>query len=163
MDTAAPSFASWVSRVAAIVIDGLITSVVAAVFMVPGGIGMLRTAEWMTDLDGTRHLSAVEPVWIAVVALGGVFAFLFFVWNQIYRPSVSGASIGKASMGIQIVRAADGSFMSVWLSAARYVLYSMLGSACALNYIWPLFDVRNRAWHDMIVDTVVVKTPATAP
>lgn len=159
METPSPQFASWLSRVAAILIDGLITSVVTTILVLPGAIGLIRTAEWTTRADNMREISGVEPVWLAVMAFGGLFAFSFFVWNQIHRPTVTGASIGKTVMEIQIVRASDGSFMSVWISAARYILYSVLGSACFLNYLWPLFDPRNRAWHDMLVDTVVIKAP----
>lgn len=39
----------------------------------------------------------------------------------------------------------------------RAILSSILGQACFLNYLWPLWDKKHQTWHDMIVSSVVVK------
>ena len=31
------------------------------------------------------------------------------------------------------------------------------GQVCYLGYLWMLWDDRNRTWHDMIVDSIVVR------
>ena len=39
----------------------------------------------------------------------------------------------------------------------RYLSYIVSGLFCSLGFLWAFWDVRRQAWHDKIVNTVVVK------
>ena len=154
--------ASWGSRALALIIDGIIIGIVSIVLFVLigaifGGLG---------SLGGDN---------------GGVFGFLiglFFalipvlIVSLVYQPfwmsRNGGATIGKQAMKITVIRT-NGQQTDFGWSALRQVVVIqglfgvlggifLLGIPILLDYLWPLWDEENRALHDMLVQSRVVKT-----
>lgn len=141
--------ASWGSRVAAYLVDWLVTVVPPFVVVFVGG---LLGAGGSGD-DGGNVLSAAGALFILI---GSVLGLVIAVWNWGFRQGQTGQTVGKGMMDIEVVDT-DGQYLGVGVSLLRALLMSVLGSLCFLNYLWPLFDDQNRAWHDMVVDSRVVQ------
>jgi uncharacterized RDD family membrane protein YckC len=146
--------ASWGSRVGAAVIDFLIllVPVIALVVIVVAVAVGDDTAGWVTGV--------VSFLAYAVVAL-------FYAPVLMAREGAhNGQTWGKQMLGIRVVRDA-GERMGFGWAALREIVVKNLGVGIAssiipiipwfLNYFWPLWDDQNRALHDMICSTHVVR------
>jgi uncharacterized RDD family membrane protein YckC len=154
---AAP-YASWGSRVGAYLLDSLIAFGVTIVPFIVGFVIMVSTAESVERLDGTVEVTdAGNPLGWILMVLAAVIGLAFTIWNMIVRQGRTGQSLGKKIVGIKVVREQDGRVLGVGMAFLRYVLYSILSSACFLDLLWPLWEERKRTWHDMIVSSIVVR------
>jgi len=138
----------------------LIIAIPAFVLMAILGIGALAST------DGG------DAGFVAVIVAAILTLLVFTVVSLIYAPllmardgSRNGQTWGKQALGIRVVRT-DGQSMDFWWSALREVAIKnfglsilssfTIGIASLANYLWPLWDDRNRALHDIIVSTLVV-------
>ncbi len=144
--------ASWGSRVAAYLVDWLVTVVPAGILYLVGGVLLAGG----TNADGTID-SGTGGVAALFIGLGGIVALVIALWNQGYRQGTTGQSIGKGMLNIEVVDH-DGQYLGFGMSVLRTILMSILGSLCFLNYLWPLWDDQNRCWHDMIMTSLVRET-----
>jgi uncharacterized RDD family membrane protein YckC len=146
--------ASWGSRLAAYVIDGLILLVPAIVLTVI-----------VVAIAAGSDTGAIVT---------GVFGFLaYLVVLFIYAPVLmaregvnNGQTWGKQTIGIRVVRD-NGQAMSFGWAALREIVIKGFAVGIAssiipiipwfLDFFWPLWDDENRALHDMIVSTHVVR------
>jgi uncharacterized RDD family membrane protein YckC len=152
--------ASWGSRAAAWLIDLLVVSVVflAVVLVIAaaaGGIGELSTG--------------------AAIASAVVFGLAFVVALAFYAPLLmmrsgphNGQTLGKQAIGIRVVRD-NGAPMSFGWATLREVVFKGLVPALLngvligwivqlVDYLWPLWDGENRALHDIVAATHVLRT-----
>jgi uncharacterized RDD family membrane protein YckC len=147
--------ASWGSRVGAAVIDFLIllVPVIALVVIVVAVAVGDDTAGWVTGV--------VSFLAYAVVAL-------FYAPVLMAREGAhNGQTWGKQMLGIRVIRD-TGERMGFGWAALREIVVKNLGVGIAssiipiipwfLNYFWPLWDDSNRAIHDIICSTHVVRT-----
>jgi len=104
------------------------------------------------EISGT-----VDPLGITVMILGYVLLFAFVIWNSVFRQGRTGQSLGKKVLGIQVVKLDTGQFLGVGTAFLRWLMATILGGLCLLNYLWPLWDAKKQTWHDMIVGSVVTK------
>ncbi len=132
--------ASWVSRAAAWLLDGVVAA--APTVLAVGVAGATGRRQ-----DGT---------WFGLVLAGYLATIAVAAWNMGWRQGTTGQSLGKSALGIAVVSAEDGRPIGVGLGLARWLVAGFLGGLCLLDYLWPLWDERNRAWHDMVLDTSVV-------
>ena len=149
-------YASWGSRFGAYLIDGLLSLAAGAVLIVPGIIWMIAGAEETTDSYG---YTTSEPAigGLLLLLLGYAVVYVFAFWNQGWRQGQTGQSLGKKYLKIRVVKVDDGQVLGGGMGLLRYLLLSILGGACILDFLWPLWDARKQTWHDMIVSTVVVE------
>ena len=153
--------ADWWQRFAALVLDGIIVGVAAAVLIavitaVAGGIGFLGGEE--TGFAALVAGLAFGTLVVAVVAL-------------LYAPGLmartNGRTLGKQALGIRVVRA-NGEPTTFGWSLVREVLLKQLvfggflglgtgGIAWLADGLWPLWDGERRALHDLPVDSRVVR------
>ena len=146
--------ASWGIRLGAYVIDGLI-------LLVPVIVLTIIVVAIATGSD----TGAV------VTAILGLLAYLVVAFA--YAPVLmsrdganNGQTWGKQMLGIRVVHD-TGEAMSFGWSALREIAVKSLAVTIAssiipiipwfLNYFWPLWDDENRALHDMICSTHVVR------
>lgn len=147
--------ASWGSRVAAYLIDVLI-------LLVPIVVLTVIVVAIATGSDTG-----------AVVT--GILGFLtFLVVALAYAPTLmarqgrnNGQTWGKQMIGIRVVRD-NGQAMSFGWAALREIVVKGLAVTLAssiipiipwlLDYLWPLWDDENRALHDIICSTHVLRT-----
>jgi uncharacterized RDD family membrane protein YckC len=151
--------AGWWSRAGAQLIDWVIIGAGGLVLLIaitaPFSIGFF----------------ADEDVGIVSVVVGLLFATLCVsIIALLYAPAMmartNGQTLGRMVTGIRVVRA-KGEPMTFGFAMLREVavkalLFGILGSltfglAQLADYLWPLWDEENRALHDMIVDTRVIK------
>jgi uncharacterized RDD family membrane protein YckC len=148
--------ASWGSRVGATLIDWLVLLIPAA----------LLTAVFIGGID--EGSSAWEVVGISILS--------FLLWSAIvllYAPLLmirggerNGQTLGKQVVGITVVRDTGEPF-GFWYAVLREVVVKnlLVGIASSiiplipwlLDNLWPLWDDENRALHDMVVKTHVIR------
>ena len=151
--------AGWWSRVGAQLIDGFIISAVALVLFLP--IGAALGVGFADDSDAS--LGAVIAgliLWVVCVAL------ISFLYAPVFMARTNGKTLGRMVMNIRVVRT-SGEHISFGFAMLREVLiktviFGIAGSFTAglaplLDVLWPLWDEENRALHDYIVNTRVVK------
>ena len=146
--------AGWGTRLAALLLDGLILLVPVAVLI--------------AIIVGVALSSDAGAIATGIVGFLAYLAVLF-----IYAPVLmsrdgvrNGQTWGKQILGIRVVRD-SGEPMSFWYAALREIGVKGFAVSIAssiipfipwfLNYFWPLWDDQNRALHDMIVSTHVVE------
>lgn len=132
--------ASWWSRAAATVLDGLIVVVAAiaitALVAAAGGGG-----------TGARSAAAVAFFGVALL-----YAPLMLATNE-------GRTVGKQALSIRVVR--DDGTPPDWRTAILRELvlkgiFGFIGIALVIDVLVPLFDAHQRALHDMACSTRVV-------
>ena len=138
-------FASWISRVGASLLDGLISGLPILI----GYIVLFASIDTTTD--------DVSPIGGIAVALGFVASLALSIWNQGYKQGTTGQSIGKRVLGIKVVGQKTGQPVGFGKGLLRLLLHGIFNNACFLNVLWPLWDDQNRTWTDMVVETYVVQ------
>jgi uncharacterized RDD family membrane protein YckC len=148
--------ASWGSRVGATVIDWLI-------LLIPAGILVALT---VGGLDGDSSWGAIVGASLLSLLIWSVILLLYAPLLMIRQGERNGQTLGKQFLGIRVVRDTGEPF-SFWPAVLREVVVkNILVSAVSifipvlpwlLDNLWPLWDGENRAIHDMIVSTHVIK------
>jgi len=152
---AGPPLASWGSRVAATLLDGLVLLVAVIVLVAPG----------------TALLVAKSTVaGIVLLVLGALASFvlsvLYGAWFTKRPGRHNGQTLGKQWVGIRVVRDTGEEFglgqaflreFVVKILLFGWVGGGFLGIPSLLDHLWPLWEDENRALHDLIVKTHVVR------
>ena len=151
--------AGWWSRVGAALIDGVIIGLGSIVLLIA------LTAPFSIGFWGG------EEVGIVSLIVGLLFATLCvtivaFIYAPTMMARTNGQTLGRMVVGIRVVRA-KGQPMSFGFAMLREVAVKALlfgvvssltfGLASLLDVLWPLWDEENRALHDFIVDTRVIR------
>ena len=153
---AGPHLAGWGRRAIAQVIDGIIISIGAVVvFAVLAALGLT------VDTDGGAAAFIVGAL-VAVVA----FSLVALLYAPAMMSRTNGKTVGRMAMGIRVIRA-GGEPITFGFALLREVLVKSLlvglvssatfGLAWLLDILWPLWDEENRALHDFVVNSRVVK------
>jgi uncharacterized RDD family membrane protein YckC len=148
--------AGWWSRVGAQIVDGIIVSVGALVLFLP-----LVAAGLNVDSDAS---------WVAFVVAAIVWVLCVAVVAMLYAPAMmartNGKTLGRMVTNIRVVRAGGEpmtfGFAMIREVAVKSILVGIVGAITAgiapiLDVLWPLWDEENRALHDYVVNTRVVK------
>jgi len=138
--------ASWGRRAGAYFLD--IALVIAS--LVPTGIWAASTEDPVTG----------DPADGPLLLLG----FLAFIAPSLYQwimLGARGATLGKLAVGIVVVRGEDAGKLGFARAAGRVASIFLLWILCylpgLLSYLWPLWDRRNQALHDKMVNSIVVR------
>ena len=152
-----PVLSGWWRRVGAQLIDGAIIFVGALIIL-----GILGALGLSVDSNGGA-VALIVAALLAVLAIT-VVAFLY---APILMSRTNGQTLGRMALGIRVIRA-DGGPMTFWFAMLREVIVKTLlvgvvssatfGLASVLDALWPLWDEENRALHDLIVNTRVIRT-----
>ncbi|MEO8688780.1 MAG: RDD family protein [Solirubrobacteraceae bacterium] len=150
--------ATWLSRVGAQLIDGLIIGVGALVLFVPIGaaLGVAGASNSNTGIGAAIVGLLFWVVCVTVVA---------FLYAPVLMARTNGKTLGRMAMNIRVVRT-SGEPVTFGFAMVREVVVKTIGFGIAgsftvglaplLDYLWPLWDEENRALHDFIVNTRVV-------
>ena len=151
-----PVLSGWWRRAGAQVIDGLIIGIGALIVL-----SILGAAGFSVDGDGGA-VAFVAALLFAVLAIT-VVALLY---APLLMARTNGKTLGRMAVGIRVIRA-DGQPMTFGFAMLREVAVKALlvgvvssftfGLASLLDVLWPLWDEENRALHDFIVNTRVIK------
>ncbi len=161
------TLAGWGSRVGAAVIDGLVLALVGSVLIAPGVV-----VTFATDLTGLGI-----ALWILGALAATIVALLYASYFMQREGARNGQTPGKQALGIKVAipdgRRVDwgqallrelvvkGLLLVVAGAISSVVTFFLFGLGFVIPYIldslWPLWDDENRAVHDMIVNTRVVR------
>ena len=133
-------YAGFLRRFAAFVIDGLLFSIVIATFAFTFFADYLpwQPYNFFEFRDFLNH--EILPF---------VLTILFWVYKS--------ATPGKMAVDSKVIDAETGQKPSVGQSVIRYIGYYLSALPLGLGYFWALIDDKNRAWHDLLAGTIVVK------
>jgi uncharacterized RDD family membrane protein YckC len=151
--------ASWWSRVGAFLIDGVIVGVGAMILVVaimaPFSVGFFAS-------DNAGFVALLVGFLIALLCV----TLVAFLYAPALMARTNGQTFGRMAVGIRVVRA-SGEPMTFGFAMVREVvvkalLFGLLGGITGgivhlLDVLWPLWDEENRALHDFIVNTRVVR------
>jgi uncharacterized RDD family membrane protein YckC len=118
------------------------------------GVVTLPDGVAITSKSG-RLLCALLEVVLAIVTLGiGYIVWSFFTYR-------TGQTPGKKLMGIRVVSLNDGNALTFWMTLLReWIVKGFIGSITfGIAYVWILFDDKNQALYDKVMNTIVVDDP----
>ena len=148
-----PQLASVIERFIAMLIDGVIvgvgTTIIGFVIGLIGGVifGALSAA------TGSEGIAVLGNILINLLA--SLISMAICFGYEGYFLSTSGATIGKKVMGLRVLHA--GEYPSFLRGGCRYLAKGLSFFICMIGYIMACFSQDNKALHDMICDTIVVK------
>lgn len=144
------ALAEWWQRGLAVVIDLVVTFVVAAPLSLAfGGPAFERS----TNGGSTR----------VQYNFGGAIASLvvWIVYAGLLN-GIKGQTLGKMALGIKVVRKDTGALLGAGAGLGRAAVHNVLWQVCCipglLDSLWPLWDKERQSWHDKVVNSVVVKS-----
>ncbi|MFT4286304.1 RDD family protein [Nocardioides sp.] len=148
------NYASWIARVAASIVDMVVT-VVAAIPFIIGTVMIAASTESHTDAQGYTVVdSGPSAAGIVVTGLGVLFYIGFAIWNIIFRQGTTGASLGKSALGLRLVRETTGQPLGAGLCFVRQIAH-ILDGICYIGYLWPLWDAKRQTFADKVIGSVV--------
>jgi uncharacterized RDD family membrane protein YckC len=155
-------YASWISRVGAYLLDGLIGAVAGLPLWI-GYIILFSSATTTTDANGvqTTHMNGGAGAAILIL-IGVITSIAFWVWNVCIKQGRTGATIGKGVLGIRLVNG-QGQPIGAGMSFLRQLVHILDSLACYLGWLWPLWDAKNQTFADKIMNTVVVNANTSQP
>jgi uncharacterized RDD family membrane protein YckC len=153
------ALAGWWSRVGAAIVDGIIVGIGALLILLLFGsvfsIGFFASNE-------AGVLSLIVGLMLAFAAI----AIVALLYAPLLMAHTNGKTLGRMAMGIRVVRD-KGQPMTFGFAMLREVVVKALlfgfvasitfGLAWLADVLWPLWDDENRALHDFVVDTRVVR------
>jgi uncharacterized RDD family membrane protein YckC len=130
----------WWRRVGASVVDALVLSVVWIPLFLLGAD------------EGARLSGAATAAIGLLYAVALLYAPLMLAYNN-------GQTIGKNALSIRVVKYDDGAPIGIGRAVLRELpVKAILSIIPLIDVLWPLWQKENRALHDLVVDTWVIKT-----
>ncbi|XAS75896.1 RDD family protein [Dermatophilaceae bacterium Sec6.4] len=164
--------AGWWQRAGGLVIDYLLTSMVAALVALPWTLEWARRYQnFLSDWGFSGPMPSIPQnvatlPWQIVVANIGVYGVY-----EIGMTAWRGQTLGKIVAGTRVRPAESAGCPSLRSAAVRFLVkcanvvlapVAALGALAFLfgfvNYLWPLRDAGRRAIHDLAAQTCVVRT-----
>ena len=153
------TLAGWWSRVGAALIDGIIISIGAVLILVIFG-SVFSVGFFASDEAGI--VSFIVGMFFAAISI----AIVALIYAPVLMARTNGQTLGRMAVGIRVVRNQGEPMTFGFAHAARGRGQGApvrrrepftFGLASLADVLWPLFDDENRALHDFIVDTRVVR------
>jgi uncharacterized RDD family membrane protein YckC len=157
--TGAYALAGWWSRVGAAIVDGIIVGIGALAILALFG-SVFSIGFFASDEAGI--VSLIVGLMLSFVAI----AIIALLYAPLMMSRTNGKTLGRMAMGIRVVRASGQpitfAFAMIREVAVKALLFGIAGSltfglANLADVLWPLWDDENRALHDFVVDTRVVR------
>jgi uncharacterized RDD family membrane protein YckC len=128
--------AGWWIRFIAIIVDGIILSIVSGIInLILGKVAGGALADLINLVIGAGYYS--------------------YLWSA-SSPLGAGQTVGMKIFGIRVVRT-DGSDLTVVQGLIRWVGLVISIAVIFIGVIWAAFDAEKQGWHDKIAGTYVVK------
>ena len=153
------AYASWGQRFAAVVVDGLITTILSAIAV---AVVVALTGTFSDIAEGLETETEADDDAFVIAYLGWYFgwALLGAVYST-YFHGKSGQTPGKMMLAIRVRgdhrdgRIGYGRAFARWFMAGLF--WSLLTVPGVLDALWPLWDAKKQTWHDKIANSVVVR------
>ncbi len=141
-DDSSPSepLASWHTRAGALCLDVLL------------GVAVIAVLALLAYLA----ITVSQPGWLWLVyTVAAAVVLLLILANRWLLPAVTGWSLGRAVVGIRVVRRADGAGAGAWRLLVRDFAHVLDTAALFVGWLWPLWDSRHRTFADLLLRTEV--------
>jgi uncharacterized RDD family membrane protein YckC len=142
----AARYASWGRRAVAYTLDALIVFV-ALMLAIAALVGVTAA------IGSTAAENVAIGVTLALVFVGPGVYYVYFVGNE------RGQTYGRRALGIQVRDGETHGPIGYGRSFGRYAIvfvFGLLTFPLIVDYLWPLWDRRNRTLHDKMVGSVVL-------
>lgn len=149
--TANLDYASFWKRAGAVILDSIAILLVFAL-----GAAIVAALYFGLNLV-SEALAAAVAVFLGVALYIGSL-----VWFMLLEASPYGQTPGKRLLNIRVVDT-RGQTISKGSAVGRYFAKIISYLPLYLGYLWPLWDKERRTFHDMILDTRVVKVSDAPP
>lgn len=144
------TFAGFGNRLVAQIIDAIIVSFAMSIFIIPiFGVGIFTSAIGDSDAAGLFAGLAILPV-LLIASIGPIVYEVFMI------SSSRQATFGKILMKIKVVDQ-QGQRLTVGAAIGRTLIKYLTVNFCFLLWLWPLFNDKEQALHDIIVNDLVVR------
>ncbi|HEV2920144.1 MAG TPA: RDD family protein, partial [Actinomycetota bacterium] len=143
------ALAGFWRRLAAAFLDWILIGVVT------GAIGQLFGVDVPSppSADGDVYLQPAPGPFILV-------ELAYFTW---FHATSAGQSIGNRILGIRVLDAATGRSLPYARAFVRALVSNLSALALFLGYFWMLWEPRKRTWHDIVADSLVVRSSFYPP
>jgi uncharacterized RDD family membrane protein YckC len=158
----APKYASFGSRLAALIVDGAIFTTGMLVIGAAFAFLFVALAEGEPDgcsfTDDGCELSDAS-IGMFFILLGTFFLvyLLAFVLYYIRPVARTGQTLGRKMLNIYVVDESKGTPCGYGRSFLRALIAGLASSSIFyLGYLWVLWDDKNQTWHDKAAGTIVI-------
>ncbi len=141
-------------------LDGILYGLLAAVFLVPAfvlGVRSLDDCDWRGDEIECRSGDINGGLLLAAVALW-LLATVVVAVLYIRALGRTGQTWGKRIAGVKVVSSDTGQPIGIGRAIGRTFFAGFISSnVCYLGYLWMLWQPQKQTWHDMVVNSVVIR------
>jgi uncharacterized RDD family membrane protein YckC len=160
------NLAGFWERLAALLIDLVVTGLFALPAVIALEVGPRRTTPCTVE-NGTVTGFGDEPNALCTVpnsltwTIFGLLVLAALVGIVVYysrlEGGATGQTVGKRVLGIRVVDKLTGGPIGTGRGVGRFFARVLSGLVCFVGYLWMLWNPDSQTWHDMIVDSYVVK------
>lgn len=149
----AGSYGSFLRRFAALVIDGILLSVVSGILGSIFGVSMMGGMASMGNTPSMGSImGAMAGYWVMSIIIN-------WLYSAYFESSERQATLGKLAMGL-IVTDEQGQRLSFTTASVRFVGKFISSMVMGLGYLIQPFTAKKQALHDLIAKTLVWKKAA---
>jgi len=149
------NYASFGDRLVAYIIDFVLLSFVMGIIIVPiFGIGMFTGEMFSEDME--NNPAAGLALMGSMFSTMGILIIIPLLYDALMVASPRQGTLGKNLMKIKVVDK-NGGQLPLGASIGRVLIKVVSSSACILLWLWPLFNDKIQALHDLAVSSFVVK------
>jgi hypothetical protein len=157
------AYTPWATRVLAWLVDFIPLAILEGI-----GLGLLfgtQETACITDTSeydlGEFCATGASTIGQISIALTGILALIYWIWNLGYRQGTTGSSIGKSIMKFKIVNEKTGQPVGFGMSFLREVIYWVAAGLCfgvlwLVAVLFPLWDVKRQTLVDKMLNHVAL-------
>jgi uncharacterized RDD family membrane protein YckC len=157
------AYTPWATRVLAWLVDFIPLAIIEGI-----GVGLLlgtQETACITDTSeydlGEFCATGASTLGQISIALTGILALAYWIWNLGYRQGTTGSSIGKSIMKFKIVNEKTGQPVGFGMSFLREVIYWVAAGLCfgvlwLVAVLFPLWDVKRQTLVDKMLNHVAL-------
>jgi uncharacterized RDD family membrane protein YckC len=93
----------------------------------------------------------------------GPFILVELAYFTFFHATSAGQSIGNKILGIRVLDADTGRSLPYARAFVRALMSNLSALPCFLGFFWMLWEPRKRTWHDLVANSLVVRTTFYPP
>ena len=158
MENQPMTYAGFWKRFAALLIDGILVSMVEGILFLPVlgmfGISLFSAVNSESPSQIVGSVLALIAASVGWVCLTAVVSWLYYA---LMESSERGATVGKLALGIRVVDS-NGNRISFGRASGRYFAKIISGAILMVGYLMAAFTDRKQALHDIIAGCLVINS-----
>ena len=158
----ATQYAGFWLRLGALIIDGIILSVVQFIIVMPalGLMGLASFSELQNmdaeNMSDEEALGIIGPMFGAVAVIWVAATVLQWLYFALMESSSKQATLGKMALGIKVTDM-NGNRISFLRATGRYFGKLISAMILCVGYLMAAFTEKKQALHDLMASCLVVK------